>query len=366
MVNPVSTLQSETVNSQMENEDSLLEVRDLCMHFPIRRGLFSQVTGFVKAVDGVSFTIKRGETLGLVGESGCGKSTIGRCIVRAYQVTSGQMLYRQENGEVSDLSHLQGDTLRKLRKDIRMIFQDPYSSLNPRMTVFDNISEALQVNSTMSRSEIQDRVAYLLRRVGLRPEYMTRYPHAFSGGERQRIVVARALVTNPRLIVADEAVSALDVSVRAQILNLLEELQEEFQLTYLFISHDLSVIRHICDRVAVMYVGKLVETATIDDMYRYPKHPYTEALLSAVPITDPRLRGSRDRIQLVGEVADPSNPPSGCYFHPRCQYAKDRCKSETPVLRHLKYDQHTASTVNHDVSCHFTEELDLRGAIIEG
>jgi peptide/nickel transport system ATP-binding protein len=338
--------------------DNLLEVRDLRMYFPVRRGVFSQVIGYVKAVDGVSFDIKRGETLGLVGESGCGKSTIGRCLVRAYDITSGQMLYHQQNGQVDDLGHLEADRLRLLRKDIRMIFQDPYSSLNPRMTVFDNISEALQVNDTMSRSEIRDRVAYLLKRVGLHPEYMSRYPHAFSGGERQRIVVARALVTNPRLIVADEAVSALDVSIRAQILNLLEELQEEFQLTYLFISHDLGVIRHICDRVAVMYVGKLVETASIDDLYRHPKHPYTEALLSSVPISNPRQRGNRNQIQLTGDVADPSNPPSGCYFHPRCAYAQDKCTQIEPSLLPAR-----GSGAEHFVACHFADELTLRGVI---
>ena len=211
-----------------------------------------------------------------------------------------------------------------------MIFQDPYSSLNPRMTVFENISEALRVNRIGAQSEWEDRVAYLLRRVGLRPEYMRRYPHAFSGGERQRIVIARALVTNPRLIVADEAVSALDVSVRAQILNLLEELQEEFNLTYLFISHDLSVIRHICDRVVVMYVGKVAEVAEGLDIYMHPQHPYTEALMSSVPISNPRFRNRGERIRLEGEVADPSNPPSGCYFHPRCRYVQDRCKPKNP------------------------------------
>ena len=341
------------------SDDNLLEVRDLRMYFPIRRGLFSQVAGYVKAVDGVSFDIRRGETLGLVGESGCGKSTIGRCLVRAYDISGGQMLYHHENGQVDDLGHLPADRLRLLRKDIRMIFQDPYSSLNPRMTVFDNVSEALQVSEVkMPRSEIRDRVAYLLKRVGLHPEYMSRYPHAFSGGERQRIVVARALVTNPRLIVADEAVSALDVSIRAQILNLLEELQEEFQLTYLFISHDLGVIRHICDRVAVMYVGKLVETAAIDDLYRHPKHPYTEALLSSVPISNPRQRGSRDQIQLTGDVADPSNPPSGCYFHPRCAYAKDQCTAAEPSLLPVR-----GSGPEHFAACHFTDELTLRGVI---
>ena len=345
---------------RLEDDNNLLEVRNLRMHFPIRHGFFSTLAGYVKAVDDVSFDVKRGETLGLVGESGCGKSTIGRCIVRAYDVTSGSMLYRHQNGDVDDLVTLEKDGLRDLRKDIRMIFQDPYSSLNPRMTVFDNVSEALQVSKTFPRSEIQDRVAYLLRRVGLRPEYMTRYPHAFSGGERQRIVIARALVTNPRLIVADEAVSALDVSVRAQILNLLEELQEEFQLTYLFISHDLSVIRHICDRIAVMYVGKLVETSTIDALYRHPQHPYTEALLSAVPITDPSQRGMRDRINLTGDVADPSNPPSGCYFHPRCAYAQSKCSEQEPALRPTRSNGSKSSGL---AACHFSDELTLTGVI---
>ncbi|HEX2906863.1 MAG TPA: ABC transporter ATP-binding protein [Phototrophicaceae bacterium] len=340
-----------------DNEENLLEVRSLKMHFALRQGVFAQATGSVKAVDGVTFSIRPGETMGLVGESGCGKSTIGRCIVRAYDVTSGQMLFRQASGQVDDLAQLEGDALRRLRKDVRMVFQDPYSSLNPRMTVYDNVSEALQVGNTTPKSEIRDRVAYLLQRVGLRPEYISRYPHAFSGGERQRIVIARALVTNPRLIVADEAVSGLDVSVRAQILNLLEELQAEFNLTYLFISHDLSVIRHICDRVAVMYVGKLVETATIDELYRHPRHPYTEALLSSVPISNPRQRGNRNRIQLAGEVADPSRPPSGCYFHPRCAYAQDICAKEEPRLLPSKGNE------LHATACHFDNELTLSGVI---
>jgi peptide/nickel transport system ATP-binding protein len=341
----------------LNSAENMLEVRDLKMHFPIRSGLFSQTTGYVKAVDGVSFEIKNGETLGLVGESGCGKSTIGRCIVHAYDVTDGQILYQKADGGVENLATLKGTKLRALRKDVRMIFQDPYSSLNPRMTVFDNISEALKVSGT-NRSEMQDRVTAILKRVGLRPEYMSRYPHAFSGGERQRLVIARCLITNPRLIVADEAVSALDVSVRAQILNLLKELQEEFQLTYLFISHDLSVIRHICDRVAVMYVGKLVETGTSDDLFRQPKHPYTETLLSAVPINDPLDRGKRNRIHLTGEVADPSNPPAGCYFHPRCRYAEAKCSSDEPVSKRI---EGTGSI--RIAKCHFAEKLDLHGVI---
>ncbi|KAB2866580.1 MAG: ATP-binding cassette domain-containing protein [Anaerolineae bacterium] len=341
----------------MNNPHNMLELRDLKKHFPINKGLFGQTTGHVKAVDGVSLEIRNGETFGLVGESGCGKSTIGRCIVRAYSITQGQMLYQQKSGNVVDLAHLPANQLRSLRHEIRMIFQDPYSSLNPRMTVFENISEALKISGT-PRSEMQERVAVILRRVGLRQEYMSRYPHAFSGGERQRIGIARSLITEPRLIVADEAVSALDVSVRAQILNLLKELQDEFQLTYLFISHDLSVIRHICDRIAVMYVGKLVETATGDDLFRQPKHPYTEALLSAVPITDPLDRGKRSRIRLSGEVADPSNPPKGCYFHPRCGYAQDRCSTEEPEARPAGQDKGI-------VKCHFSEELNLQGVIVD-
>jgi peptide/nickel transport system ATP-binding protein len=265
------------------------------------------------------------------------------------------MRYTRSDGTVVDLATLQGEDLRPYHSDIRMIFQDSYSSLNPRMTVFNNISEAMR-NNGAGRSEMEDRVAYLLRRVGLRPEYMKRYPHAFSGGERQRIAIARALVTSPRLIVADEAVSALDVSVRAQTLNLLEELQRDFNLTYLFISHDLSVIRHICSRVIVMYVGRVVEIAEGLDLYTDPQHPYTEALMSAVPISNPLYRNQSQRIHLEGEVADPANPPSGCYFHPRCSYAREQCKNEAPVLRALGK--------GHSAACHFSEELDLRGAVM--
>ncbi|MBN2304608.1 MAG: ATP-binding cassette domain-containing protein [Anaerolineae bacterium] len=337
---------------RFENTENLVQVRGLKMYFPITEGLFSRTVGYTKAVDDVSFNIRDGETLGLVGESGCGKTTVGRCLVRAYVPTAGEIMYR----ETTDLARLSGRRLFPYRREIRMIFQDPYSSLNPRMTVFENIVEALKNSGGVSRSEMEDRAGYLLKRVGLRPEYMVRYPHAFSGGERQRVVIARSLVTNPHLIVADEAVSALDVSVRAQILNLMEELQADFQLTYLFISHDLSVIRHICNRVIVMYVGKIVEIAEGLDIYTSPKHPYTEALMSAVPISNPRHRKRSERIYLQGEVADPSNPPTGCYFHPRCQYAKERCATETPELKDLGN--------GHSAACHFAEELELHGAVM--
>jgi peptide/nickel transport system ATP-binding protein len=341
------------MSSPPADEAALLDVRDLKMHFPIRRGLLSRTVGAVKAVDGVSFAIRRGETLGLVGESGCGKTTIGRCILRAYDPTAGQLRYSAPNQAPVDLSHLSRAALKPYRQQIRMIFQDPYSSLNARMTVKDIIGEPLRVNHLASGAALDDRVAELLRRVGLRPEYARRYPHAFSGGERQRIVIARALATNPQLVVADEAVSALDVSVRAQILNLLQDLQQELHLTYLFISHDLSVVEYICDRVAVMYVGRLVELAAIEELYAAPLHPYTEALLSAVPAPDPKLRGRGKRIVLEGEVADPANPPPGCPFHPRCAYAQDRCRIEVPGLRELR--------PGHHVACHRAEELALRG-----
>ncbi len=332
----------------------LLEVKNLKMYFPMTRGIFATVYGYTRAVDDVSFTIHKGETLGLVGESGCGKTTVGRCIVRAYTPTAGEILYYQADGAAVNLAALQGEVLRPYRKEIRMIFQDPYSSLNPRMTVFEIISEVLRVNRLAKTDEMKERVATLLQRVGLRPEYMQRYPHAFSGGERQRIGIARALVTNPRLVVCDEAVSALDVSIRAQILNLLEELQADFNLTYLFISHDLSVVRHICNRVVVMYVGKVVEVANALDLFVRPRHPYTEALMSAVPVTNPRARQAGVRIRLAGEIADPSNPPSGCYFHPRCRYVQERCRTEAPELRKLDDGRL--------VACHFAEQLELAGA----
>jgi peptide/nickel transport system ATP-binding protein len=347
--------EQEGMSLSMQDDRNLLEVNHLKKYFPITQGFFARVRGYTKAVDDVSFYIRKGETLGLVGESGCGKTTAGRCLVRAYEPTAGEILYRQDDDAIIDLATLKGKALQPYRTEIRMIFQDPYSSLNPRMTVFEIITEALRVNRIMtSRSAMEDQAEYLLRRVGLRPEYMQRYPHAFSGGERQRIGIARTLVTNPRLVVADEAVSALDVSIRAQILNLMEELQHDFDLTYLFIAHDLSVIRHICDRVVVMYVGKVVEIAEGLDLYVDPKHPYTEALMSAVPVSNPRARRKGTRIRLEGDVADPSNPPSGCYFHPRCRYAEERCANEEPSLRDLGNGRH--------VACHFAETLSLRGA----
>jgi len=341
------------VNRSAESARPLLEARNLHMRFPIKRGLLRRTVGYVNAVNDVSFNIRPGETLSLVGESGCGKTTTGRCIVRVYSPTSGQILYQAEEEASVDLAQFDNRELRPYRREIRMIFQDPFSSLNPRLPILQIVGEPLRVNRIASGSELEDRVASLLKRVGLRPEYIRRYPHAFSGGERQRIGIARALALNPRLIVADEAVSALDVSVQAQILNLLQDLQEEFKLTYLFIAHDLSVVEHISHRVAVMYVGKIVELASAETLFANPLHPYTEALLSAVPKPDPRLRHKGARIRLEGEVADPSNPPSGCYFHPRCPYARDRCRDEEPAFREVGRD--------HWVACHFADELELRG-----
>ncbi len=337
-----------------EGAPILLEVKNLKKHFPITKGFFSTKTvGNVKAVDGVSFFIRKGETLGLVGESGCGKTTTGRVIMRAYEPTGGEVWFDDQTMGRVNVADLDRHQLKQLRQNMQMIFQDPYSSLNPRMTLLQIVGEPLYVNKMAHGSELQDRVAELLRVVGLRPEYMTRYPHAFSGGQRQRIGVARALAMNPQLVVCDEPVSALDVSIQAQTLNLLQDLQEEFNLTYLFISHDLSVVEHISDRVAVMYVGKLVEHATTGALFQNPLHPYTEALLSAVPKPDPRLRG--EPIVLEGDVADPANPPSGCYFHPRCRYAQAICEQQEPELRELGED--------HFVSCHRAEELRLVGIV---
>jgi peptide/nickel transport system ATP-binding protein len=328
----------------------LLEVEGLQKFFPIRKGFLRRVVGHVRAVDDISFHINQGETLGLVGESGCGKTTTSRCVLRALEPTSGRIIFRSEDGTELDVATLPKSGLRPLRRQMQMIFQDPFSSLNPRMTLLDIIGEPLLVNGMKDRRERMDRVEELLRLVGLRPEYMRRFPHAFSGGQRQRIGIARALALHPRLVVADEPVSALDVSVQAQILNLLLDLQEQLGLTYLFVAHDLSVVKHVCNRVAVMYVGKIAEMAETEELFDAPRHPYTEALLSAVPEPNPRLRS--ERIVLAGEVADPANPPSGCYFHPRCRYAIDVCRKDAPALEEV--------SPGHFMSCH-RPELELAG-----
>jgi peptide/nickel transport system ATP-binding protein len=329
----------------------LLRIAGLQKLFPIRKGFFKRTVGHVRAVDGVSFHIDEGETLGLVGESGCGKTTTARCILRAIEPTAGEIFMRTADGAVVEIGALRRAELRALRREMQMIFQDPYTSLNPRMTLLDLVGEPLLVHGIKSRSEREARVADLLRRVGLRAEYMRRFPHAFSGGERQRIGIARALALHPRLVVADEPVSALDVSVQAQILNLLLDLQADLRLTYLFVAHDLSVVRHISNRVAVMYVGRIVELAPTEELFSAPKHPYTAALLSAVPEPDPRA--PRRRLMLEGEVANPASPPSGCYFHPRCPHAVDVCRVETPAWREV--------TPGHFAGCHRADELKLTG-----
>ncbi len=333
------------------DEQNILTINNLKMHFSIKRGVLGRVQSVVRAVDDVSLAVKAGETVGLVGESGCGKTTLGRCIVRAYQPTAGEVLYRTTDGKTVDLAKLDKPALRAYRRELRMIFQDPYSSLNPRMTVLDIVGEPLRINHVADGKALEERVAQTLLRVGMRPEYMRRYPHAFSGGQRQRIGIARAIVLDPRIVIADEAVSALDVSVRAQILKLMQTLKHEMNLTYLFISHDLSVVEYVADRVAVMYVGKMVETAKTDDLFHHPLHPYTEALLSAVPKPDPLQRS--ERILLKGEIPDPANPPAGCYFHPRCRFCVEACKQEQPALREL--------APGHFVACHRAGELDLSG-----
>jgi oligopeptide transport system ATP-binding protein len=332
----------------------LLEVRDLYKYFPISAGVFSRHVGDVKAVDGIDFSIRTGETLGLVGESGSGKTTAGRVVLRLLPATKGEVIF--DGQSVHELGR---EEVRKLRKSMQIIFQDPYASLNPRMTVGDIIGEPLRIHSLAKGKDAETRVQELLRLVGLQPYHANRYPHEFSGGQRQRIGIARALAVSPKFIVADEPVSALDVSIQAQVINLLQDLQAQFGLTFLFIAHDLSVVRHISTRVAVMYVGKIIEIADRDDLYENPLHPYTQALLSAIPIPDPAVEARRKRIILTGDIPSPVNPPSGCRFHTRCPIAFDRCKVEIPPLRSYRG--------SHVAACHWVEEHggnapDLAGA----
>jgi peptide/nickel transport system ATP-binding protein len=337
----------------MNGDHVLLDVRGLTKHYPIQKGFLRRVIGHVKAVDGVSFTVREGETLALVGESGCGKTTVAKAIVRAIEPTAGEAVFRQ-NGEDVDIAKVSGAALKHLRRDVQMIFQDPYSSLNPRQRVRDIIGEPLYVNGLARGAKLADRVAELMEAVGLRPEHAIRYPHAFSGGQRQRIGIARALALHPRLVVCDEPVSALDMSIQAQILNLLKELQSELGLTYLFISHDLSVVQHVSDRVAVMYLGKIVEIAPARELFGKPAHPYTEALLSASPKPHPRHRGQMKII--AGEVPDAAQELSGCYFQSRCPYAQEVCAVEQPTLRAVR-----DSSGGGLAACHFVDDLGLRG-----
>lgn len=339
MVNGTSERVSIESQTKNENSDVLLKVDNIKMHFPVRGGFFGGVQGHVKAVDGVSFDILKGETLGLVGESGCGKSTTGRVLLRLLEATSGSVTF-----EGQDIFSLDNNDVRKLRRDMQLIFQDPYSSLNPRLSVGETISRVLKIHGMSSAAEREERIKELLELVGLRSFHMRRYPHEFSGGQRQRIGIARALALNPKLIVLDEPVSALDVSIQSQVVNLLEELQERLGLTYLFVSHGLNVVRHISDRVGVMYLGKMVELADSDTLFEDPKHPYTQALISANPIANPRLR-DKPKIILEGDVPSPINPPSGCYFHTRCPYAQAKCREEAPEF--------VDAGNNHFVACHY-------------
>lgn len=333
--------------------EAVLSVRDLEVNYPVRGRRSRREARYLRAVAGVDLDIHPGETIGLVGESGCGKTTLGSSVMRARPEATGSILYRDSQDRILDALRLSRSEENVYRREVRMVFQDPHSSLNPRMTLRDIIAEPLRMLTDLGPREVEKRVRDITERVGLHPEHLRRYPHVFSGGQRQRVSIARALVPGPRLVVADEAVSALDTSVRSQILNLLQDLQDEMGLTYLFISHDLSVVEHVCDRVAVMYLGRIVEVAPTKELFRSPRHPYTEALISAVPIPDPRLRGSRERIRLTGEVPDPSKPPTGCPFNPRCRHATQVCVSEVPAPR--------IGPLGRTIACHHADDLELTG-----
>jgi peptide/nickel transport system ATP-binding protein len=348
-----ATISRPSIPLREQDDNLLVEINGLKKHFPIQRGVLRKTVGHVLAVDGIDLAIRRGQTHGLVGESGSGKTTAGRMLIRALDPTEGEIWFKDRRLGWIDVASVDERTLRHARRNMKMVYQDPYSSLNPRMTVQQIVGEHLLVNKQARGKDLEQKVAHLLEIVGLRPEYGRRYPHAFSGGQRQRIAIARAISMQPQLIVCDEPVSALDVSVQAQILRLLRDLQREFDLSYLFVAHDLSVVENVSDHVSVMYVGQIVESAPTQQLYTQPLHPYTEALMSAVPQPDPKAK--KDRIVLEGELPSPENPPSGCYFHPRCRYVQDVCKTNRPALEEIR--------PNHFARCHFAGQLNLRGAL---